>query len=598
MPNRFFSFVPFLLCTILAVLLLGFIWESHSLARLFMERIEREIAISTQMAALAVRDMLSDTSPEAIPDFLETRLTPLLDKSTRVTVLRADGTVLADTWEDPSVMANHADREEIVAFLKKYSDNQLAVLPCLTSQRYSTTVHQQMLYCITGFDSVHGRILVRTAVSVQAIDAVTTKIHRNVLGISLLAILLALIFGYVSFIRFSKSLVKLSHAARKIASGDASIRLPTLHSDSLQQLSQTIYDMSEQLQKKVLQLSHEKTIRDSIFGNLVEGIVLVDRSGRILEINRAAAEMLATREELAKNRALAAVWRDPAVETFFKDLTGKQPHRNVVHFAGDNKEISVIADASDFGILLVLYDRTRMKKLETYRRDFIANLSHEIKTPLTVIVGTVEALLDGAADDTVDAAAKRTQFLQTLASHAERLTRLLEDVLTLSNLECAPERDELKRETLPLAETVEVAIALCKPCATERQMTLEFVDKTDRAIWSFSPTLLEQAVVNLVNNAVKYSIQGDTIRIVLERDDREFRLVVQDHGRGIPLEHRERVFERFYRVEVSRDRQTGGTGLGLAIVKHIAQLHGGTASVEPTSPSGATFVLRFAVTEA
>ncbi|MGL6196138.1 MAG: HAMP domain-containing sensor histidine kinase [Thermoguttaceae bacterium] len=605
MSKRFLSIVPVILFSILGFLLLGFLMESQALENIFINRIGREVELSTKISAITIRDLLKNVDEEAVPNFVEKQLTPLLDENTRITVLKSDGVVLADSWENPKVMSNHSDRDEFIAVMEKFNPDHsgdspdTTDFPCVSFQRYSTTTHQNMLYCITGFESNSGIYLVRTAVSVQSIDKMTRKIRRNIIVLSVFAMLLAVVLGYLLFTWFSQPLSKLSEAARKIASGASDTKLPSLRGDSLKQLAQTIYDMSDQLQNKITQLSQEKVIRDSIFDAMVEGVVLIDANGIIIEMNRAAAAILGTNETTARSRVLTAVWRNPEVEIFFNDLLEKNRVQNIqvkkeINFADDTKNICLTVEeinlkAQEKAFLLVLYDLTRMKKLETYRRDFVANLSHEIKTPLTVISGTVEALLDGVIDDKP----RRDKFLNTLHTHSIRLTRLLEDVLSLANLECTPGSQSPDFYELPLAETVQVAVSLCKLRAEQRNMTLEFTDKTDNCVVSFSQKLIEQAVINLVDNAIKYSTPGDTIKIALERKNNDLLLIVEDHGRGIPLEHRERVFERFYRVDPSRDRQTGGTGLGLAIVKHIAQLHNGSVYTEPTSPTGATFIMRF-----
>ncbi|MGL6226770.1 MAG: sensor histidine kinase [Thermoguttaceae bacterium] len=603
MSKRLLSLLPFLLIVILTALLAGFLWESQVLEQRFIRRIGRETELSTKIAAVAIRDLLRNQSEEVIPGFVSDQLTPLLDTSTRITVLREDGRVLADSWENPATMSNHADRQEFVAIQKimdeNKSDQTSHLLPCISFQRYSVTTHQNMLYCITGFETQRGLYFVRTAVSVQSIEQMTNKIRRDITVLTVLAMFLAIGLGYLLFYWLSQPLTVLSDAALKIASGSSDTKLPQLRGHSLRQIASIIADLSVQLQTQMLQLSQEKKVRDSIFDTLVEGVILIDREGVILEINRAAASILDSREDQARKKMITSIWRNPEVELFFNELFLRtkpfsEYQKKEFNFVTNTKNVTLTVDplileTQKEAFLLVLYDLTRMKKLENYRRDFIANLSHEIKTPLTVISGIVEALQEGVINDP----SKRETFLQTLSLHAERLNRLLEDVLSLANLECHPENQTFIKEHFPLAETVQIAIALCKPRADSRQMTLTFVDKTENRCIALNPSLLEQAVVNLLDNAIKYSISGDTINVILEpdKDESGLRLVVEDHGRGIPLEHRARVFERFYRVDSSRDRQLGGTGLGLAIVKHIAQLHGGGVSVEPTIPTGSRFII-------
>ncbi len=269
------------------------------------------------------------------------------------------------------------------------------------------------------------------------------------------------------------------------------------------------------------------------------------------------------------------------------------------------------SDDIESGKLVVLYDITEIRKLENYRRDFVANVSHEIKTPLTVIMGTIEALENGAINDPEVS----KSFLSTLTCHAKRLQLLLEDILTLSNLENYSVENKKLFVQSSLSDTVEIAIALCKPNAVKRNQKIVLDDTIQGKTYRFIPSMIEQALVNLINNAIKYSVDGDTIIVHLESEEtpqRDFNrpssadktsagiveepaagavIQVIDHGPGISAEHQPRIFERFYRVDASRSKATGGTGLGLAIVKHIAQIHHGTVSLQSMPQHGCTFTL-------
>jgi two-component system phosphate regulon sensor histidine kinase PhoR len=244
------------------------------------------------------------------------------------------------------------------------------------------------------------------------------------------------------------------------------------------------------------------------------------------------------------------------------------------------------AGGHDIGALIVLNDVTRLRRLETVRRDFVANVSHELKTPITAVKGCVETLLDGALAD--PAAGRR--FLDIIARQAERLNAIVDDLLALSRIEQEAEKQEIPLRRGPLREVAQAAIQSCTVGAAARDIRID-LDCPDAPTAKINPPLLEQALVNLIDNAVKYSESGSRVLVEIRRKDREVRIRIRDWGCGIPREHLPRLFERFYRVDKARSRKVGGTGLGLAIVKHIAQAHGGRVEVESTPGVGSVFTL-------
>jgi two-component system phosphate regulon sensor histidine kinase PhoR len=239
-----------------------------------------------------------------------------------------------------------------------------------------------------------------------------------------------------------------------------------------------------------------------------------------------------------------------------------------------------------------------MKRLENVRRDFVANVSHELKTPIASIKGFVETLLDGAADDPAD----RRRFLDIVARQADRLESIIEDLLSLSRIEQSEEAGNLPREPVPIAELLAAVTADCLPRAADRSIRLE-LSCPDSLVAEVNAPLLEQAVINLVDNAIKYSEPGRTVRLSADEEPAAaggpaVRIMVEDEGCGIDGEHLPRLFERFYRVDEARSRKLGGTGLGLSIVKHIVQAHDGTVAVQSEPGKGSTFTIRLPTTPA
>jgi two-component system phosphate regulon sensor histidine kinase PhoR len=292
-------------------------------------------------------------------------------------------------------------------------------------------------------------------------------------------------------------------------------------------------------------------------------------------------------QEVVRNRELQRLvaevlsQRQPIARDF--EILSRQAEKRMVHAQG-----AVLQDARNcpMGALLVLHDVTRIKHLENVRRDFVANVSHELKTPITSIKGFVETLLDGALQDPADA----ERFLRIVATQAERLNSIIEDLLTLSRLEQGGDKSEIALEPARLGPVLLTAAEVCQLQAAEKGIRLEIACDPELSA-PINAAILEQAVVNLIDNAVKYSPEGQTVRIAACRQEGEVVIRVEDQGCGIGREHLPRIFERFYRADRARSRELGGTGLGLAIVKHIAQVHGGRASVQSVVGEGSTFFL-------
>jgi two-component system phosphate regulon sensor histidine kinase PhoR len=346
----------------------------------------------------------------------------------------------------------------------------------------------------------------------------------------------------------------------------------------------------ERLQRLTQQLDE----REAVLASMVEGVLAVEPSGRLLNLNAAAGRMFAIEPAAARGRDLLEVVRQPELQRFVREaLASPVPlESELTLFGPEPRTLQAHGTAlrdphgKGLGTLVVLNDVTHLRRLERMRQDFVANVSHEIKTPITSIKGFVETLLDGALDD--GATARR--FLEIVARHAERLNAITEDLLNLSRIEQEAERGALHTEEASLAGVLRAAVQVCAAKADAKGTRLA-VDCAESLRARLNAQLVEQAVVNLVDNAVKYAPAGTEVRVEGAREPAGVVVRVRDQGPGIPAEHLPRLFERFYRVDKARSRKAGGTGLGLAIVKHIAQAHDGRVEVQSELGSGSTFSL-------
>jgi two-component system phosphate regulon sensor histidine kinase PhoR len=331
---------------------------------------------------------------------------------------------------------------------------------------------------------------------------------------------------------------------------------------------------------------------------MIEGVLAIDARQRIVSINHGAAELLGLDLGKSLRRPLQEVVRNPDLRRFaLLAIDCREPVEDDLVIRGARDRTirlrgTALRDVSgEGGAVIVLNDVTDIQRLENMRRDFVANVSHELKTPIASIKGFVETLLDGAADDPADS----RRFLEIVARQAERLEAIIEDLLALSRIEQSEGAGNLPLERVHVLAVLSAAVADCRPRARDRGVVVDVAcDGMLEA--DVNPALLEQAVINLVDNAVKYSDSGDTIWVsaveeLAAADGPAVRIVVRDEGCGIAAEHLPRLFERFYRVDMARSRKLGGTGLGLSIVKHIVQAHGGSVAVESTPGTGSTFTI-------
>ncbi|MBI1373551.1 MAG: PAS domain-containing protein [Phycisphaera sp.] len=355
---------------------------------------------------------------------------------------------------------------------------------------------------------------------------------------------------------------------------------------------------SEREQEKTLQrLIHRRDELEAALRSMVEGVLAVDTDGKLISLNAAAAKLLELTPPQAIGRAVAELIRNDALRQFIAEsLDTDQVIETDIELPPDDEEGasprmfeaqgSVLRDSESerIGSLIVLHNVTRLRRLEVVRRDFVTNASHEIKTPITAIKAAAETLLESANDDPQAS----EQFLRVITRQADRLGAIVEDLLSLARIEQDTEHERIVLEPRRLEEVLRVAAEACAARARDRDTAID-IDCAANLAATVNAPLLEQAVVNLIDNAIKYSPDGSSVRTSAKRVGTEIVLAVQDAGVGIAAEHLPRIFERFYRTDKARSRELGGTGLGLSIVKHIAIAHGGRVSVDSAPNRGSTF---------
>jgi two-component system phosphate regulon sensor histidine kinase PhoR len=547
-------------------------------------RLFREIALPV---------LEGDLSPEELVAF-EERVRRLGEETgTRFTLIDEDGRVLADSSEDPKRMELHDQRSEII---------QARASGIGAATRFSRTVGARMMYFALATRSSSGSVgFVRTALSLRKLDERLARLrHVGVMG-AVLAALLALGLGVFVARSFTQSLLAMGQAARAIASGDYRQRLTFRRRDEIEALARSLNLMAEELELKIQTVTDEKNRLQTILSGMVEGVVATDAEGQVLHMNSVAGRTLGIAPKAARGKPLRSMTRvQEMIEPLFETIrTGVVRQREIVFRRYPKDQILEIYSApirdsqgALAGAIMVLHDVTELRRLEAVRRDFVASASHEMKTPITVIRGAIETLLD----DPAMAAGARERFHGKIRDQTNRLSSIVSDLLTLARAESSPE--SLEREPLDLREPVRESFRALSPSAEAKRisMALSCPEEAVPVLGEWSS--LRLVIDNLLDNAVKYTPAGGKVEVRLRMNGESAFLEVEDTGIGIESHEIERIFERFYRVDKARSRELGGTGLGLSIVRHLVQAHGGDVVVESVPGKGALFRVGLPIYEA
>jgi two-component system phosphate regulon sensor histidine kinase PhoR len=474
----------------------------------------------------------------------------------RVTLIDSGGTVIADSQFDAPALTrleNHAARPEIVAARQAQHGADLRISPSVGDEELYVAVRAPL-----GFS--------RVAVSTAEVDRTIAAAGRSVLlaGIigATVAILLALLFART----VSRPVEELSAVARQIAAGDLSKR-PTLAAPGeVGDLADALQRMTEQLSSRLVALEEEDVLLSAVIESLNEAVIAVDARRQVVRINDAARRLLSIRATVPFSADLLPRDRELR-DALGAAMAGRAVDGVELSLAGRTVALTA-RPLTRGGAVLAAFDLTEVRRLETIRRDFVANVSHELKTPLTVIGGFAETLADPAVP-----AAERERFAGTIVSNVRRMQRIVDDLLDLSRIESGGWVPEPTR--LDVAAAAGDAMLPCRDSAREKGLTLDVDIPSNASTATADPTAVRQVIANLVDNAIRYTPRGGRVVVFAEREGDGVWLGVRDTGVGIPLEHLPRIFERFYRVDPARSREAGGTGLGLSIVRHLAEAHGG-----------------------
>jgi len=567
---------------LIAVLLPVDFYAERALRRNY-ERAGFEQLASIARIALAIPPEPSALPPSPSEDSPALRewVAKMAASGVRVTVIASDGKVLGDSQSNIQTMENHADRPEIRdAFAK--GDGQ--------SSRHSVSVDKNLLYYAVRYSVSGGPpVVFRFALPQQAVDQELWEFRRRLWLASLVMLFVTGIASLLISQSFSGRVERLEKFSLRVAEGDFRPIEADRTGDGLEALAVSLNATAARLDRTIRTLTEERNLSSAILGSMVEGVAVVNSSERLLFANTGFAEILGLDVPPQSGSALVEVVRQTELLEAVRAVVKGESRVETEIVTGTLRQhffaatVASVRAADTLGAVIVLHDITELRKLERVRRDFVANVSHEFKTPLTAIQGFAETLLGGAIDDPQN----RLRFLEIILEHSRRLARLTDDLLKLSKMDA--DKLELEIRRLSVAQFVESCIETTQRTAAEKDLRVSVNLLQPLPDIAADRRRLAEVLQNLLDNAMQYTPAGGQIMVGASANGGEVTITVSDTGIGIPQADQSRIFERFYRVDVARSREVGGTGLGLSISKHLVEAHGGRIWVESEVGQGSQF---------
>ncbi len=508
----------------------------------------------------------------------------------RVTFIRNDGVVLGDSDGDPRYMDNHLSRIEVEEALKSGTGRAI---------RASETVKQNMMYVAIPVQVIPDQApdVIRLAMSLKEVENSIRNLTMGLMAGLLVLFLIAAIISYRLALGLTRPLEQITKVAKRIKNMDYRARVKVTKQDEIGELGNAINAMADSLQVQMTRIQQNENQLESVLDNMINGIVMIDRGGKIVLMNRRAEEVLGfSARELVGRHYAEAKQQYELSQMIQEGLKSKQHLREEITFYFPEERllelnlVPIHPEGNEFsGVLLVLQDVSAIRRLERMRSEFVANVSHELKTPITAVKGFAETLLGGAVNDEETA----RSFLQIIFDESDRLNRLIGDILELSKIESR--RVPLVFSPVEVDSFVEKSIRLMESEASRKNIELTMNIEPGLYVEA-DEDRLRQIIMNLLSNGINYTPEGGKVSLKVEGlGDDHIRIQITDSGIGIPKKDLPRIFERFYRVDKARSRSSGGTGLGLSIVKHLVELHKGTISVTSAVGVGSTFTIELPV---
>lgn len=572
------TFLALLVCVLVAV--------DYFAERSFREDYERagfiELAAIAHLG-LAQAPPVPQAPKAAAQDIAPVRawVAKMAASGARVTVITAEGRVLADSQADAESMENHAGRPEVREALTSGEGR---------SVRHSVTIDRDLLYYAVRAAVPGGPpVVLRFALPIQTIQDVLASFRRRLWVSSFLVLLVAGGLSLLFSRGFTDRVDRLKEFSRRVAEGDFRPLPRDGSGDALEALGISLNRTAARLDRTIHTLTEERNLSAAILGSMVEGVAVVNATEQLVFANQGFAEILGLDVPTTAGSKLLEVVRQTELIQAVRGVLGGETRVESEIVTGTLRQhffaatVAAVRSGDTNGAVVVLHDITELRKLERVRRDFVANVSHEFRTPLTAIQGFAETLLSGAMDDPQN----RTRFLEIILEHSRRLARLTEDLLMLSKMDA--ERLELEVRAINVRQLIESCVETSQHRAAEKNLQVSMNISAGVPEIAGDRRRIAEVLQNLLDNAVQYTLSGGKIVLSAEGKGKEVVFTVADTGIGIPRAEQPRIFERFYRVDVARSREAGGTGLGLSIAKHLVEAHGGRLWVESEVGQGSRF---------
>jgi two-component system phosphate regulon sensor histidine kinase PhoR len=580
--NLFWKLALTFIALLAGVLLAVNFFAERALYRVSERATFDELAILARFSQLHPPDLVSANSgsPDSSAALKRWAVDSAADR-VRVTVIRTDGQVLADTQSEPASMENHADRPEVKEAIAKGEGR---------SVRHSVTMRRDLVYYAVRRNLPDGTpVLLRFAIPLEEADIALGSLRWSLWLSSAVILLIAAIASIFVSRGVSDRVERLQEFSRRVAEGDFRPLPGGDSGDALEELCTSLNQTAARMDRTIRTLTEERNLSSAILGSMVEGVAVVNGSERLVFANQGFADILELDIPPKSGRALVEIVRQTEMIEAVRRVLAGEPRVEAEIVTGTLRQhffaatVAAVRAGDTSGAVVVLHDITELRKLERVRRDFVANVSHEFKTPLTAIQGFSETLLAGAIDDPQN----RERFLGIILEHSRRLARLTDDLLKLSQMDA--DRLQLEIRPVSVAELVESCVETTEHRATEKGVRFTVAPTNDLPDIAGDRRRLAEILQNLLDNATQYTLPGGQITLTAESRENDVVFTVTDTGIGIPKSDQSRIFERFYRVDAARSREAGGTGLGLAIAKHLVEVHGGHIWVESEIGQGSQF---------
>lgn len=575
--------LPYLILVVLILGALGWFLSSF-MERSYIEQLTAGQKASTRLFANQVAPVVIKGAP--YPGLADMTLQASFLEGTRITVILPDGTVIADSERDPASMENHANRPEVQAAISGQETSEV---------RYSDTVRSRLLYTAVPIRDGETTVgVARIAISLSKIETTASSFRRIIFATAGVTALLVLLVAFGITYQTILPLRSLTQAVTNLESGKYVETLPGKRLDEIGRLTNAFNRMAAQISQQIEELSAERGKLSAVVSTISDAILIVNGEGRVELINPAAETILNVNASESTGKSLAEVVRNHIIVDLWQKAqsTGEQqftaletPTRLVLQAIASPME-----DETGSRALLILQDYTRMKRLETVRRDFVSNVSHELRTPLASLKALTETVQETALDD--PPAAKR--FLAQMSVEIDNMTQLVQELLDLSKIESG--RVPLERTYISPWEMIQPAAERMRIQAERSGLSLTVDCPEDLPRVHVDRGRMEQVLVNLIHNAIKFTPPGGSIQVRAWAQDKDVVLAIADTGTGIADEDLQRIFERFYKAD--RARSGGGTGLGLSIARHLVESHGGRIWAESEVGKGSTFFIAIPTTQA